>query len=97
VVLMRSDPLDVATAITIGRGTRRKMRQNLAWAIGYNAIAMPIAAGVLEPLGITLSPAEAAVAMSGSSVIVALNAVALRRLRLPGQQAAATEEPAPGQ
>jgi len=97
VVLMRSDPLDVATAITIGRGTRRKMRQNLAWAIGYNAIAMPIAAGALEPLGITLSPAEAAVAMSGSSVIVALNAVALRRLHLPGQQAAATEERTPGQ
>jgi len=94
---MRSDPLDVATAITIGRGTRRKMRQNLAWAIGYNAIAMPIAAGALQPLGITLSPAEAAVAMSGSSVIVALNAVALRRLHLPGQQAAATDERAPGQ
>jgi len=52
---------------------------------------------VLEPIGITLSPAEAAVAMSGSSVIVALNAVALRRLHLPGQQAAATEEHAPGQ
>ena len=87
----------MATAITIGRGTRRKMRQNLAWAIGYNAIAMPIAAGVLEPLGITLSPAEAAVAMSGSSVIVALNAVALRRLHLPAQHAAAIEERAPGQ
>jgi Cu2+-exporting ATPase len=97
VVLMRSDPLDVATAITIGRGTRRKMRQNLGWAIGYNVIAMPIAAGVLEPLGITLSPAEAAIAMSGSSVIVALNAIALRRLHLPAQQAAATEERAPGQ
>ena len=97
VVLMRSDPLDVATAITIGRGTRRKMRQNLGWAVGYNVVALPIAAGALEPVGITLSPAEAAVAMSGSSVIVALNAVALRRLHLPGQQAAATEEPAPGQ
>jgi Cu2+-exporting ATPase len=97
VVLMRSDPLDVATAITIGRGTRRKMRQNLAWAIGYNVVAMPIAAGALQPIGITLSPAEAAVAMSGSSVIVALNAVALRRLRLPSQQAAAVEEPALGQ
>jgi P-type Cu2+ transporter len=90
VVLMRSDPLDVATAITIGRGTRRKMRQNLGWAIGYNAIAMPIAAGALEPLGLTLSPAIGALAMSGSSVIVALNAVALRGLRLPSQQVAAT-------
>jgi Cu2+-exporting ATPase len=86
VVLMRSDPLDVATAITIGRGTRRKMRQNLAWAIGYNSIALPIAAGALEPLGLTLNPAIGALAMSGSSVIVALNAVALRGLRLPGQQ-----------
>ena len=91
VVLMRSDPLDVATTIAIGRGTRRKMRQNLAWAIGYNSIALPIAAGALEPLGFTLNPAIGALAMSGSSVIVALNAVALRGLRLPGGQAAATE------
>ena len=91
VVLMRSDPLDVATAIAIGRGTRRKERQNLAWAIGYNSIALPIAAGALEPLGFTLNPAIGALAMSGSSVIVALNAVALRGLRLPGGQAAATE------
>ena len=51
VVLMRSDPLDVATAITISRGTLRKMRQNLGWAIGYNSLALPIAAGVFEPLG----------------------------------------------
>jgi Cu2+-exporting ATPase len=85
VVLMRSDPLDVATAITIGRGTRRKMRQNLAWAIGYNSVAIPIAAGALEPLGFTLSPAVGALSMSGSSVIVALNAIALRRLRLPDE------------
>jgi Cu2+-exporting ATPase len=89
VVLMRSDPLDVATAITIGRGTRRKMRQNLAWAIGYNSIALPIAAGALQPLGFTLSPAIGALAMSGSSVIVALNAVTLRRLRLPDDLPAA--------
>ena len=50
VVLMRSDPLDVATAITIARGTKRKMHQNLAWAVGYNVIAFPLAAGVLYPL-----------------------------------------------
>ena len=56
VVLMRSDPLDVATAITISRGTVRKMRQNLAWAVGYNSLALPIAAGVFEPLGFTLRP-----------------------------------------
>ena len=83
VVLMRSDPLDVATAIAIGRGTVRKMRQNLGWAIGYNSLALPIAAGVFEPWGLTLRPEIAAITMSGSSIIVALNALALKRLRLP--------------
>jgi P-type Cu2+ transporter len=84
VVLMRSDPLDVATAIAIGRGTLRKMRQNLAWAVGYNAIALPIAAGVFQPvLGLTLRPEIAALSMSGSSVLVAVNALLLKRLRLP--------------
>jgi Cu2+-exporting ATPase len=82
---MRSDPLDVATAVTIGRGTGGKMHQNLAWAIGYNSLAIPIAAGIFEPLGFTLGPAIGALSMSGSSVIVAVNAVALRRLGLPGQ------------
>lgn len=81
VVLMRSDPMDVATAIYIGRATVRKMRQNLAWAIGYNSLALPIAAGVFEPLGFTLRPEIAAISMSGSSVLVALNALALKRLR----------------
>jgi Cu2+-exporting ATPase len=85
VVLMRSDPLDVATAVTIGRGTVRKMRQNLAWAIGYNSLALPIAAGVFEAWGLTLRPEIAAISMSGSSVLVAVNALALRRLRLPGR------------
>jgi Cu2+-exporting ATPase len=84
VVLMRSDPLDVATAVTIGRGTVRKMRQNLGWAIGYNSLALPIAAGVFEPWGLTLRPEIAAISMSGSSVLVAVNALALKRLRLPG-------------
>ncbi|MFF5209559.1 heavy metal translocating P-type ATPase [Streptosporangium sp. NPDC000396] len=84
VVLMRSDPLDVPTALRIGRGTLRKMRQNLGWAIGYNAIALPIAAGVFEPaFGLMLRPEIAALSMSGSSVIVAINALALKRLRLP--------------
>jgi P-type Cu2+ transporter len=83
VVLMRSDPQDVAAAIQISRGTVRKMHQNLAWAVGYNALAIPIAAGVLEPAGFTLSPAVAALSMSGSSIIVAVNAIALKRLRLP--------------
>jgi Cu2+-exporting ATPase len=82
VVLMRSDPLDVPTALEIGRGTVRKMRQNLGWAIGYNSLALPIAAGVFEPWGFTLRPEIAAISMSGSSVLVALNALALKRLRL---------------
>src|SRR5512133_76366 len=83
VVLMRSDPLDVATAVRIGRGTGRKMRQNLGWAIGYNSLALPIAAGLFEPWGLTLRPEIAAITMAGSSIIVALNALALKRLRLP--------------
>ena len=84
VVLMRSDPLDVAIALRIGRGTLRKMRQNLGWAIGYNAIALPIAAGVFEPaFGLVLRPEIAALSMSGSSFLVAVNALLLKRLRLP--------------
>ncbi|WP_031164361.1 heavy metal translocating P-type ATPase [Streptosporangium roseum] len=83
VVLMRSDPLDVAVALRIGRATLRKMRQNLGWAIGYNTIALPIAAGVFAPaFGLVLRPEIAALSMSGSSVIVALNALTLKRLRL---------------
>ncbi|WP_309708975.1 heavy metal translocating P-type ATPase [Pseudolysinimonas sp.] len=90
VVLMRSDPLDVAVALRIGTGTVRKMRQNLGWAIGYNVIALPIAAGVFYPsLGLMLSPEIAAISMSGSSVIVAVNALLLKRLRLPAQTATA--------
>ena len=84
IVLMRSDPLDVPVALRIGRGTVRKMRQNLGWAIGYNAIALPIAAGVFEPaFGLVLRPEIAALSMSGSSVIVAVNAIMLKRLQLP--------------
>ena len=88
VVLMRSDPLDVPTALQIGRGTVRKMRQNLGWAIGYNSVALPIAAGVFEPaFGLVLRPEIAALSMSGSSFLVAVNALLLRRLRLPGPAA----------
>ncbi len=83
-VLMRSDPLDVAIALRIGRGTLRKMRQNLGWAVGYNVIALPIAAGVFVPsLGLVLRPEIAALSMSGSSFIVAVNALMLKRLKLP--------------
>jgi len=86
VVLMRSDPLDIPTALTIGRGTLRKMRQNLGWAVGYNSVALPIAAGVFAPLGLVLRPEIAALSMSGSSVLVAVNALLLRGLRLPVAQ-----------
>ena len=89
-VLMRSDPLDVPIALRIGRGTLRKMRQNLGWAVGYNVIALPIAAGVFKPLfGLVLRPEIAALSMSGSSLIVAVNALMLKRLKLPAP-------PAPG-
>ena len=95
VVLMRSDPFDVPTALRIGRGTWRKMRQNLAWAIGYNAVALPIAAGVFAPaFGLVLRPEIAALSMSGSSFLVAVNALLLKRLRLP-QPPASTPEPRP--
>jgi P-type Cu2+ transporter len=85
VVLMRSDPLDVATALAIGRGTLSKMQQNLVWAVGYNVIALPIAAGVFQPaFGLVLRPEIAALSMSGSSVLVAVNALLLKRLRVAG-------------
>ncbi len=87
IVLMRSDPYDVVRAITIARATLRKMHQNLAWAVGYNVIAFPLAAGVLYPF--TLSPEIAALSMSGSSVLVAANALLLRRVRLAPRSEAA--------
>jgi Cu2+-exporting ATPase len=78
VVLMRSDPLDVLAAIRLSKATVRKMKQNLFWAAIYNVIAIPVAAGVLYPLGILLSPAIGALAMSASSITVATNAVLLK-------------------
>ncbi len=94
VVLMRSEPLDVPAALLIGRGTLRKMRQNLGWAVGYNTIALPIAAGAFEPaFGLVLRPEIAALAMSGSSFLVAVNALLLKRLRLPRSLATPAEEP----
>ena len=96
VVLMRSDPLDVPIALRIGRGTLRKIRQNLWWAVGYNMIALPIAAGVLKPaFGFALRPEIAALSMSGSSLIVAVNALMLKRLKLPAP-IPRSESPGPG-
>jgi P-type Cu2+ transporter len=79
VVLVRSDPRDVPRLVELSRATYRKMVQNLWWAAGYNIIAIPLAAGVLQPWGIVLSPAVGAVLMSASTVIVAINAQLLRR------------------
>ncbi|KUK47571.1 MAG: ATPase P [Actinobacteria bacterium 66_15] len=81
IVLVRSDPRDVASIVSLSRATYRKMVQNLWWAAGYNIIAIPLAAGVLAWAGITLSPAVGAVLMSASTVIVAANAQLLRRWR----------------
>jgi Cu2+-exporting ATPase len=79
VVLVRSDPRDVPRIIKLSRASYRKMVQNLWWAAGYNIIAIPLAAGVLAPWGIVLSPAIGAVLMSLSTIIVAVNAQLLRR------------------
>ncbi|MGH2572441.1 MAG: heavy metal translocating P-type ATPase [Actinomycetota bacterium] len=79
VVLVRNDPRDVARVVELSRATYRKMLQNLAWATGYNAVALPLAAGVLAPVGILLPPAVGALLMSVSTVVVALNAQLLRR------------------
>jgi Cu2+-exporting ATPase len=79
IVLVRSDPRDVPRIIRLSRTSYRKMVQNLWWAAGYNIVAIPLAAGVLAPWGIVLSPAVGAVLMSLSTVIVAVNAQLLRR------------------
>ena len=82
VVLVRSDPRDVPRIIGLSRASYHKMVQNLWWAAGYNIVAIPLAAGVLAPQGILLAPAFAAVLMSASTVIVAINAQLLRRAPL---------------
>ncbi|MDB9529742.1 heavy metal translocating P-type ATPase [Oscillatoria sp. CS-180] len=81
-VLVKDNPLDVGRALKLGKATNDKMIQNLFWATGYNVIAIPLAAGIAYPLGFVLSPAVGAVFMSLSTVIVSLNAVLLRRVRL---------------
>jgi P-type Cu2+ transporter len=84
-VLASSDPRGVTGVIRLSKASYRKMVQNLAWAAGYNVVAIPLAAGVLAWAGITLSPAIGAVLMSASTIVVALNAQLLRRVKLaPG-------------
>lgn len=90
IVLMKSDPFDVVGAIELSHATLRKMHQNLWWAVGYNVIAFPLAAGVLYPF--LLGPSIAALAMSGSSALVAINALMLKRTKLTGiRRQSATE------
>lgn len=82
IVLVSSDPRSVAKVIKLSKATYRKMLQNLGWATGYNALAIPLAAGVTAALGFVLSPAFGAVLMSVSTIVVALNAQLLRKVRL---------------
>ena len=82
IVLMKSDPFDVIGAIELSHATLRKMHQNLWWAVAYNAVAFPLAAGVLYP--VLLGPTVAAFSMSGSTALVAFNALLLKRFKLPG-------------
>jgi Cu2+-exporting ATPase len=87
VVLASSDPRGVPAVVRLSRATYRKMIQNLAWAAGYNVVTIPLAAGVLAWAGITMPPAVGAILMSLSTIIVALNAQLLRRVRLaPGSE-----------
>ena len=93
IVLMKSDPFDVVGAIELSHATLRKMHQNLWWAVGYNVVAFPLAAGVLYPF--LLGPSIAAIAMSGSSALVAINALMLKRTRLTGIKVQSASKPAP--
>ena len=97
IVLVRSDPRDVAAAIVLSRATYRKMVQNLVWATAYNAIAIPVAAGLFVPFGVSLPMSVGALVMSVSTIVVAANAQLLRGLKLRPDQSARTAagEPQP--
>jgi P-type Cu2+ transporter len=82
IILIKSDPRDVARIIALSSATYRKMVQNLAWAVGYNAIALPAAGGLFAPVGIILPVWLGPALMSVSTIVVAINAQMLRRLRL---------------
>ena len=84
IILVQSNPMDVVKVFELSQATYRKMVQNLIWATGYNIVAIPLAAGVLAPIGILLSPAIGALFMSLSTVIVAINAQLMRRSTLMG-------------
>jgi Cu2+-exporting ATPase len=95
IVLVRDDPRDVVGAIELSRASYRKMVQNLVWATGYNALAIPVAAGLLAPWGIILPMSVGALVMSVSTIVVALNAQLLRGLNLRPEAPAERIEPAP--
>ena len=95
VVLVRSDPRDVVAILGLSRATYSKMVQNLLWATGYNAVAIPLAAGVGYRLGIVLSPAIGAASCPLSTVIVAINAKLLERARTLVSRGEAHEHPRP--
>ena len=82
VVLASDDPRGVSSVLRLSRASYAKMVQNLVWATGYNALAIPLAAGVLAPWGVVLAPAVGAIAMSLSTIVVAFNALLLKRLDL---------------
>jgi Cu2+-exporting ATPase len=82
VILASSDPRSVLSVIKLSKATYRKMQQNLWWAAGYNLVAVPLAAGVLAPIGFVMPMSVGALLMSASTVVVALNAQLLRRLDL---------------
>jgi Cu2+-exporting ATPase len=86
VVLASDDPRGVVAVRRLSSASYRKMVQNLAWAVGYNVVAIPLAAGVLTSAGIVLPPAVGAVAMSVSTIVVAVNAMLLRRVNLPPER-----------
>ena len=79
IILVESNPQDIVKLILFGKATYKKMIQNLVWATAYNALAIPLAAGVLYPIGFTLSPAIGAILMSLSTIIVAINAQLLKK------------------
>jgi Cu2+-exporting ATPase len=83
IILVKNNPLDVVKILGLSRASYRKMIENLLWATGYNIIALPLAAGLLAPVGLVLSPAVGAVLMSLSTIVVALNAQLLRRQQQP--------------
>jgi Cu2+-exporting ATPase len=82
IILVRSNPLDIVKIVRLSRATYHKMIENLIWATGYNVIAIPLAMGILAPVGITLAPAVGAALMSVSTVVVAINAQLSRGLKL---------------